>query len=104
MNAYLITFHETDGNDCTVYDAVVEASTESDALAQLTSSVQAVLDSNGTSYEEDGSEFGCYFNCSEDCSELCEGHGGMALRHIETYPTVAEAELHRARYHSRWTV
>jgi len=104
MNFYLVTFHETDGNDCTVYDCIVEATNESSALEDVAKSIEAVLTDNKTAFEDDGSELGYYFNCSEDCSEHCEGHGGIALRTVEAYPTEHDAENARSKYHTLWTV
>ena len=101
---YLITFDESDGNDCEVFDAIVEAKTEEEALGLLAKSVDARLVENGVDFEEDGSEFGYFFNCSEDCGEDCHGHGGMGLREVVAYDTLADAGSNKASYHTEWYV
>ena len=103
MSHYLITWHETDGNDCTVFDTIVEAVDESAALAKLAAAVERELMGP---YTDDGSEFGYYFECPDDCGggESCEGHGGIVLRGVDAYPTEAEAIANLAGYHVRYHV
>ena len=100
---YLITWHETDGNDCTVYDSIVAAGDESAALGTLAAAVERELTGP---YSDDGSEFGYYFECPDDCDggEFCEGHGGIALRTVDAYPTLAEAQNNRSRWHLQYHV
>ena len=99
MRHFLITFHETDGNDCTVYDAIIEANTEEQALSILSYNIERSLDDNKTPYSDDGSELGYYFDCFDDCHEECEGHGGIALRTVESYETRKEAESEASKFH-----
>lgn len=104
MAWHLITWHESDGNDCTVYDSVVEAADQDQALDTLAGSLEARMRENGTAWQEDGNVLGYYFDCSEDCSEDCEGHGGTSLREVQTFATEAEAEAQRSRWHSEWVI
>ncbi len=104
MRFYIVTFHETDGNDVTVFDALVSADSEDTAVSRVADSIEASLKENGTEYTEDGNALGYYFECSEDCGEMCEGHGGIALRTVEAYDSEDEARQNMARYHSEWTV
>lgn len=101
---FVVTFHETDGNDCTVFDALIEATSQEQALAKLADSIESALVTNSTDFEDDGSELGYYFQCSADCDENCDGHGGIALRTVESFPTESEARASMSRYHSEWTV
>lgn len=105
---YVITFHETDGNDATVYESVIEAASESHALDILSSSVEFTLEQNGTAFVPDGSEFGYYFTCPEDCEfaedgEACGAHGGgIVLRDVEGFDTEREADEALRPYHVPW--
>jgi hypothetical protein len=101
---YLIVWHESDGNDCTVYDTVVEAPTEDEALSLLGDALEARMTANGTDFQEDGNHIGYYFNCSEDCPEDCEGHGGTSLRTVESYTTEVDARAMCSRWHSEWSM
>lgn len=109
---YLITFGEFDGNDCTVYDAVIESNSDFHALDALAESVEKRLSDNGQPFESDGSEFGYNFLCPDDCESIdddsgepCGLHsGGLLLRSIESYATWEAAEKGCAFYHSRWEV
>lgn len=67
MNAYLITWHESDGNDCTVFDTVIKAQTEDEALSLLADALEKAMNANGTGFQEDGNILGYYFDCAEDC-------------------------------------
>jgi len=102
MLSYLITFHETDGNDCRVYDAIVQAMNRDAAFAILAKSIEEKLE--GQDYEDDGSELGYYYHCGDDCPEDCEGHGGIALRDVREYASHEEAVKNLAVSHSRWEV
>jgi len=101
MKAYLITWHESDGNDCTVYDSIIEAESEEKALDTLHDQRNEKLKGRGE-YEDDGNHLGFYFNCLEDCPEECEGHGGTVHRETREYQTLEEAESNLASYHVRW--
>lgn len=101
---YLITWHESDGNDCTVYDTVVQAETEDSALSLLADAMEKRMDENGTSYEEDGNHLGYYFNCSDDCHEDCEEHGGTSLREVNSYETEDSARSAMSKWHSEWSI
>lgn len=105
MSYYLITWDESDGNDCTVFDTIVQAESRELALGLLSDSIEKTLTNSGTSYESDGNELGYYFNCADDCPEDCEeAHGGINLRTVETYSTEEEAYAARSRWHSEWVI
>lgn len=101
---YLITWHESDGNDCTVFDTVIGAASQEEALTALATAVEKALTDSETEFEEDGSEFGYYFHCTKECPEECDGHGGIALRTVEEYPTLAEARANMAQWHSEYVI
>ena len=98
---YLVTFDETDGNDCTVYDTIIEAPSQKAALNTLSKHIEADLKGEWT---DDGSEFGYYFDCNSDCPEDCEGHGGIGLREVEAHATEKDAQAARAPYHVEYTI
>lgn len=104
MPWFCIVWHESDGNDCTVYDTVVEAPTEDEALNLLSDALEKQMDANGTSYQEDGNHLGYYFDCAEDCPEDCDGHGGTSLREVTTHTTEYDAMKARSRWHHEWTI
>lgn len=104
MNAYLYVWHESDGNDCTVYDTVVLAESEDSANDIISAAIERTMTENGTSFEDDGNLLGYYFNCSEDCSEDCEGHGGTSLREVTQYATEDEARKQMSRWHTEYSV
>lgn len=105
MSHYLVTFHETDGNDATVFDAIVEAADEQGAFCKVSDAIEADLTERGTSFETDG-DCGVYFQCEEDCPEECDGHGGIAMRTAEPFETLEAAEKAQkaAYFHSRYEV
>jgi hypothetical protein len=98
MAHYLVTFQESDGNDCTVYDAVVEADNEDAAYGRVCDAIEAQMKRDGTPYEDDG-DFGFYFDCGGECEGECDGHGGIVMREAVAYATLEEAEAGRSRYH-----
>lgn len=104
MQTFLITWHESDGNDCRVYDSIITAATEDDALSQLGDALESRMEHNGASYEADGNHLGYYFGCSEDCSEDCEGHGGTSLREVQAFETEEGARNAMSRWHSEWSI
>jgi hypothetical protein len=116
MKTYLITFDESDGNDCTVYEAIIPAENPDMALMILADSVEAAMRSNDTVYETDGSEFGYYFGCPDDCDTLqsldacdsmepCGIHaGGISLRTVETFDAYDAARAARSKFHLEWHV
>jgi hypothetical protein len=113
MNAYLITWHESDGNDCTVYETIVEAVSEENALSVLAYQVEKMLNAKGVEYSDDGSEFGYYFECPDDCESLADAFdfeecgihsGGIALRDVQKFNTVPEARADMCNYHTERSV
>lgn len=120
---YLVTFHETDGNDCTVYDTIVQVKDctwdeqsgkpcercKDEAFGIVCDAIAKRLDEDGRAYSEDGS-FGFYFDCDSDgpyaCTDECDGHGGIVMRDAEGFRTEAEAEAEQkaAYYHSRFYI
>ena len=124
MKYFLVTWHETDSNDVTVYDTIVEIDPCRDADVDHTgcesltcetckdaafgvvcNAIAKRLDEDGKPYSEDGG-FGFYFDCSEDCAEECEGHGGIVMRDAEGFDSLDAAEREQsARYYpSRFAV
>lgn len=101
---YLITWHESDGNDCTVYDTLVEASSEDEALTLLGTALEAKLTENGTDFSEDGNQLGYTYDCAEDCAEFCDGHGGTSLRTVERHNSELAARSAMSFYHSEWSI
>lgn len=104
MSYYLITWDESDGNDCTVFDTIVQAESKDAALDLLGDAIEARLTKNGTSWEDDGNQIGYMFNCAEDCPEDCDGHGGTSLREVEEYATETEANAARSKYHTEYVI
>jgi hypothetical protein len=111
---FLVTFHETDGNDTTVYDSIVAAEDEDGAFGKVADEIAKRLDTDGRPYSEDGG-FGFYFECDHlcatcerdgACSYDCQGHGGIVMREAEGFETEAEAEKaqREAYFHSRFYV
>lgn len=103
---HLIVWDESDGNDCTVFDTVVEAPTADDACSQLADALEKAMTENGTGYQEDGNMLGYYFDC--DCDEAnadtCDGHGGISLRTVESYTTEDDARAAMSKWHREYSV
>jgi hypothetical protein len=126
---FLVTFHETDSNDVTVYDTIVEIDPCRDADVDHTgcesltcvtckdaafgvvcNAIAKRLNEDGRPYSEDGN-FGFYFDCDceipEDEAETWEcPHGGIVMRDAEGYATREDADKAQGAmfYHSRFTV
>jgi hypothetical protein len=116
MPTYFFEVRDSDGNDCTVFDALVTARDREQASAKLWEYLHAEYP--GT--EDDGG-YGTFHPCDcvcEDhgreiayCDECQEGwecsHGGLLTNEdcdgpygVQEYATVEEAMGARARYHS----
>ena len=113
MPTYLIEVRDSDGNDCTVYDALVTAPTRDAASAKLWARLEEWYPTD----EGDGG-FGTYHTCDCRCEHstrdeaLCDGcaqtwecsHGGLTTNEdggdVEEYATVAAARQAHASYHS----
>lgn len=91
MKHYLITWHETDGNDCIVYDTIVAADSEELALDTLRLAVETDYDG----LQDDGSEFGYYFD---------DADGGLVLRDVQEFDSRAAAEAQCSIWHVRFDV
>jgi hypothetical protein len=104
MNAYLIVWDESDGNDCTVYETIILAESEDDATGKLSEALETAMRENGTSWQEDGNVLGYYFECTDDCPEDCDGHGGTTLREVTAYATEDEARQQMSKWHSEYSV
>ena len=104
MNAYLITWDESDGNDCTVYDTVITADSEDAALSTLSDALEAQMIANGTEWQDGGNYLDYMFNCAADCEEDCEGHGGTNLREVQCFATEEDARNAMSRWHREWSV
>lgn len=100
MKHYLITWHETDGNDCTVFDTYVAADTEDGALGVLDNALHAACPEAEEGFDYLDMMFPC--SCGEADAEFCEGHGGTVLRKIVEYASEQEARTARPFYHSLW--
>ena len=106
MAWFTITWHESDGNDCTVYDTVVEAPDEDTALSLLGNAMETRMTANGTGFQKDGNHLGYYFDCDcdEDYADTCEGHGGTSLREVTAHVTEDSARQAMSRWHSEWSI
>lgn len=97
---WLITWHETDGNDCTVFDTYAAAETEESALGVLSDALaKACPDA-----EEGGDFVDFYFPCTDECALDCDGHGGIALREIREFPSMQAACDARSFFHSTYEI
>ena len=105
---YLITFHESDGNNCTVYEAIREAENEDAALNALADEMVAHFDAAGIEYSEGGDLLDFYFECPDDCESLaddmpgepCGLHGGgIVLRQVECFADESAARAARSSFH-----
>ncbi len=98
---YYFEIRDTDGNNCRVYDCVVEAENEDKAYDEVQASIKAAYPND----DEDGSG-GTYHVC--DCEEPeepeCEGHGGITVSDAQEFATEDEAEAECASYHSTWHI
>lgn len=100
---YLAEIRESDGNDCTVYDAIVEADSQEAASDKLHKEIEAAW----ANLESDGG-FGYFFPC--DCPESEDGysdcsHGGILAPEpegYEAYETFEKARDARRIYHCRF--
>lgn len=106
MNAYIVEIRESDGNDCTVYDCIVDAHSEQDAFDR----VYAHFDERAEheDWENDGGE-GWYFpcDCTDADADACEGHGGLMIGDAEEFASRADAEHAHATityYHSLYVL
>ena len=109
MKAYIVEIRESDGNDCTVYDCIVEAESHEDAFNKVYDHFSARAAAEG--WESDGGE-GWYFPC--DCDDYicdpdyeCEGHGGIVIGEPEEFASYADAMCSHTKesyYHSLYTV
>jgi len=105
---YTIVWHESDGNDCTVYDTIVERNDKEGAELALDATLEKHLKGNDQSAESDGNLLGFYFDC--DCEEnpdadpeTCDGHGGTCHREtMGPFPTYRDAEKACSNFHIRW--
>lgn len=100
MKHYLITWHETDGNDCVVYDTVIAA----DSAELAFDTLRLAVETDYRGLEDDGSEFGYYFECNCPEGSDCDGHGGLSLRDIQEFDTRAAAENQCSIWHVRFDV
>lgn len=126
MKFYVAEVRDSDGNDCTVFDAVIAARDREHAVERLWDH----LESRYPDDESDGG-YGSYHPCScaewckqdggstNDCAahtpdgdpdadcktaEGCDGHGGITTPEPDQYQefeTEAEARAAMSRYHSQ---
>lgn len=99
---WLITWHETDGNDCTVFDTYIAAESEDAALGILSDALAAACPDADKGCDFVDFTFPC--DCDEKNAEHCDGHGGTALREVVEYASEKEARAARPFYHSRYEV
>lgn len=113
MAAYMFELRDSDGNDCTVYDVIVEAAFKDEAVGKVFAWIQTEYPGD----EEDG-DFGTYHPCDcecdhgvapHDCEQGCGdswecSHGGLLVSEdADEYPTLAAARDAHKRdryYHS----
>ena len=110
MPVYIAEVRDSDGNDCTVFDALIVADSREAASEQLWRHLE-------TAYPNDESDggFGTYHPCDCACGHrkrtVCPrcrdswecSHGGLLVSEpseIEEYPDEATARQYLARYHS----
>ena len=108
---YLLELRDSDGNDCTVYDIIVEAADQDSALDRAWSEIMKDYPDD----EEDGG-YGTFHPCDCECEhgvnpyqceQECDGdqwecsHGGLLLNdhNVKSFETYAEALAAHARYH-----
>ena len=110
MPYYVIELRDSDGNDTTVYDLLIEAETKDTALDKAWKFVEEEWPND----EHDGGE-GTYHPCDCACehekSEVCDdcwdgwecSHGGLLLDpyNVEEYPTHALAKQACSVYHNQ---
>lgn len=106
MKAYIVEIRESDGNDCTVYDCIVEAESHDDALNKIYEHFDARAEREG--WESDGGE-GWYFpcDCDDDNSDACEGHGGILIGEPEEFASYDDAmgsHTKESYYHTLYTI
>lgn len=108
MTTYLIGVLDSDGNDCSVFKALVTAEGQEAALARVCAYVEKAYPKD----EWDGG-YGTYHPCNCACEHrkrsVCArcrdewecSHGGILIDdvNVEEYATVEEAMGARARYH-----
>ena len=111
---FLIELRDSDGNDCTVYDVLIEAKDDEEAYAILDKYIEEEYPGD----ESDGS-FGTFHPCVCECEHgtksepLCEecsedrecSHGGLlygetGYQGFEAFDTYEQAYEARARYHT----
>lgn len=72
---YLFELYDSDCNDCTVNDVLVQANNEEEAKEKICRYVE----DTDPELEADGG-YGWYYPCKHDDTEdWCEGHGGVVL-------------------------
>jgi hypothetical protein len=126
MRFYLVTFHETDGNDTTVYDTIVKVPDQAEcdratngdvggeeiAYDKVATAIERTLTEKGIAFTEDV-DGGVYFECMHRCATCdrdgacsydCQGHGGTVMRSAEAFETLEDARKEQAEryYHARF--
>lgn len=113
MKAYLVEIHVSDGNDNTIYDAVVDAENREAAENKLRIQIEKNNDGNWEGSDPDGyrvEESGCDEGICNICPRVedCDGPAYIITtiyaEDAEEYAAVEEANNHRRPYHSRWSI
>lgn len=104
MPGYLIVWHETDGNDCTVFDTPLVATNDDEALKTLYASWEEHYgaDIEDAGCDPMGADFPC--DCTGEHAEFCEGHGGLQVREVLYCGSYEDAWQARSAYHQVWEV
>jgi hypothetical protein len=101
---YLVTIRVSDGNDCTVYEAVTEAETEEQAEEQARQSIASDNDGEWDGCDPDGYEVEVEQAEAEDAEDSETLYVTTWIDGIEEYATGAEAEAARSPYHCHWSI
>jgi hypothetical protein len=109
MKAYLVTISQSDGNDNTIYEAVIEADSSDSAIDIIRAQVESDNDGEWEGTDPDGyrvEDNGCNEGKCETCShsDSCDGPCYIitSIDEVEEHVNKDAAEAARAYYHSRW--
>jgi hypothetical protein len=105
---YIVESRESDGNDCSVTDHIVEADDAEAAVNKVCDELERRATERGIGMESDGG-FGYYFECDCDIPEGEEdswecSHGGVDVAEpdrVEAFRTLSATEAALVPYHSR---
>jgi hypothetical protein len=104
---YIVESRESDGNDCSVTDHIVEADDAKAAVNKVCNELERRATERGIGMESGGG-FGYYFECDCDIPEGEEdswecSHGGVDVAEpdqVQAFATFDAVQVERALYHS----